>query len=218
MLPVINGHFRGCITPENCQCEMKIYAFALLVGFITFGLQIFGGYYSGSLSLVADAGHLFVDNIALGLNVYVVYLVKKHYRHEKRIRAYGGYVNAFLLAGIGAWVLTEAITRFGSTHLILGWWMFIFAVIGLGGNYVQRWILGREAPTVTHKSAQMHVDSDILQSWSVIAAAILITATNWPVIDLVVSVWVSWRLFKWSWQLAKASEHGHHTDHHGHHH
>ncbi len=218
MVPVVNGHFRGCLIPESCLCEMKIYAFAILVGFLTLVVQTFGGFFSGSLSLLADSGHLLVDNLALGLNIYIAYLVRKHSHHEKKIRAIGGYLNAFLLAIIGAWVIIEAITRFGNPHLILGGWMFVFAVIGLGGNYAQRWVLGEEAPTVTHKSAQMHIDSDIIQSWSVILAAILIAISGWQIFDLLVSMWVSWRLLKWSWQLAKASARGQHEPRRGHHH
>lgn len=223
---MINGHFANCITPHDCWCEVKIYIYAFAIGIVILLVQTAGGFFSGSLSLLADTGHVLIDEIVLGFTIAIAILVKLHKHKEEKIRMVGGYINSALFFIIGSWILYEAVERLGQKNEIDGMLMGAFAGIGALGNFFQHQLIeGRSGHdhTVTHSSAKWHILSDLFQSIAVVVGAVLIFLTQVTEIDLWLSIAISALMFWWgtrTFLLSNASRgkkyHGHH--HHGNHH
>ena len=216
-----NGHFESCVMPRNCWCETKIYASVFGLGLVVLIVQIGGGILSGSLALLADSGHVAVDEVALALTLLTAYLVKKYKPHERAIRATGGYVNAFLLFGIGIWVLIEAIERWQNPPNIEGLVLIGFAAIGGGGNWLQHELIKlakHTEHTVTAKSAKLHILSDFWQSVGVVLGGIVIYFTGWFKVDVILSSIIALFMLYWAitiflWSKGESGVSGHYGRH-----
>ena len=222
-----NGHFASCINHNDCWCEVRLYIGAFVIGLIIFFFQLAGGIFSGSLSLLGDTGHVFIDEIALGFTIITAWLVKLHRHHEEKIRATGGYANGVLFFIIGGWILHEALDRMKNPHEVAGILMMSFASIGALGNFAQHQLIeGRSEydDTVTHSSIKWHILSDLFQSISVVIGAIVIWITGNSKIDVWLSIAISILMFWWGLRTfvlifyKKTKVYHNHHDHHGHHH
>lgn len=216
-----NGHFGNCITPSDCWCETRLYAGVFALGVVILVGQIVGGILSGSLALLADSGHVFVDNLALVFTMITAYMVKKNRNHEHTIRAIGGYLNAVLLFIVGMWVLTEAIERFHKPVYVESLVLIAFASLGGMGNWWQHELV-KHAPhtehTVTAKSARLHILSDFWQSVAVVFGGIVIYFTEWFRVDTILSATIAMFMFYWAVQIFRLSrKEGNSHEHHGHH-
>ncbi len=201
---------------------MWLYGGVLSLGVGVLIVQIVGGLLSGSLALLADSGHVAVDNLVLVGVLVIAYLVKKYRHQEKMIRMWGGYANAFLMFGIGVWVLVEAIDRWQYPLPIQSPTLIVFATLGGFGNWLQYSLLATAASarhTVTSKSARLHVLSDLWQSVAVVIGGVVVYVTDWSKVDTVLSFIISAVMFYWAGQIFWWSKKGVlSVGHHGHHH
>mgnify|MGYP001600031665 CR=1 FL=1 len=221
------GHYQGCRflatqNEDDCRCEEYRYMKVLFIGILILIIEIFGGLVSGSLALLADAGHVFVDNGAAIISILVAIVVRKWRGSEKFARSMGGYVNATLLLVIAIWVGFEAITRFYNPREIVSAWMISTAFLGGVLNFWQKMELEQhgEHNHVTHKAMHKHVESDLLQSVGVVAGGIAIYLTGWQAIDPLISLYIAYKMVVWSIEIFQMSgkENGGHSHQHGHHH
>lgn len=181
------------VTPDN---ERRV----LLAFFITFGfmlVEVVGGYLSGSLALLADAGHMLTDAAALALS-YFAFRIGRRGADGKRTFGYqrleviAAFINAAALFLIVIWILWEAWRRLSQPHEVLAGPMLIVAIIGLIVNLLVLWILSRgDTDHVNLQGAVLHVIGDLLGSVGAIAAAIIIKLTGWMPIDPILSVLVA---------------------------
>ncbi|KKB13140.1 zinc transporter ZitB [Devosia geojensis] len=187
----------------------------VLIGFaLTFGFmiaEVIGGLLSGSLALIADAGHMLTDAIALAL-AWAGFRFGRRPSDRKRTFGYmrlevlAGFVNAVSLFALVAWIAWEAVGRLFDPHPILTGPMFTVAVIGLAVNVVVFLVL-RQGDTehVNIKGAMLHVVGDLLGSVAAIVAAIAIYFTGWTPIDPILSVLLSLLILRSAWSLFKNS-------------
>ena len=197
------------VTKEN---ERKI----LLSFFIIFTFMVVeavGGVISGSLALLADAGHLLTDAIALGL-AYVAFRLGRRVADSQRTFGYArfeviaGLINALTLFGIVAWIVYEAIERFQEPQPVMAGSMFVVAIIGMLVNLFVLWYLTRgDSDHVNVKGAVLHVMGDLLGSVGAIVAAVVIWYTGWTPIDPILSVFVSLLILRSAWSLLKNTLH-----------
>jgi len=192
--------------------------------------EVVGGILSGSLALLADAGHVFADTGAVLVSIVVAYRVKVG-DNEERARTVGGYINALLLGAITIWVGVEAWERLFEPREVVSWVMITIAVLGTIGNYVQHRIMETaHADHATHESMHLHILSDLIQSVGVVAGGIVIAVTGWVLVDPVVSMgialwmgWMTWKLIRklmrGEYSGSRGCCHGHddHTHGHAHH-
>ncbi|WP_024303476.1 cation diffusion facilitator family transporter [Pseudogulbenkiania sp. MAI-1] len=189
----------------------------VLVAFlITFGFMIVeavGGWLSGSLALVADAGHMLTDAAALAL-AYGAFRFGRRAADAKRTFGYmrfeviAGLINAITLFGIVIWIAIEAINRFRHPGEVLAGPMFVVAALGLLVNLLVFWILTRgDSEHVNIKGAVLHVLGDLLGSVAAISAAIVIYFTGWTPIDPILSIFVSLLILRSAWSLLRGSLH-----------
>lgn len=197
------------VTPEN---ERKILvSFALIFTFMV--VEAVGGVVSGSLALLADAGHMLTDAIALGL-AYVAFRLGRRAADSRRTFGYArseviaGLVNALTLFGIVGFIVYEAIDRFQQPQPVMAGSMFIVAIVGMLVNLFVLWYLTRgDSEHVNVKGAVLHVMGDLLGSVGAIVAAVVIWYTGWTPIDPILSVFVSLLILRSAWSLLKKTLH-----------
>ena len=193
------GHYINCFDPADCWCEVRRLSRVLVVTLTILVLQVIGGIISGSLALIADAGHVFGDSAAIVVTLLAAVLFKLGAKtrqvHETAFR-----INIGLLFLVAGWIVFETIERFQEPKEIMSPVMVTIAFIGGMGNYIQHRILegaSAEHKHRAHRSLSVHVVSDLLQSGAVVAGGILIWASNWVIVDPLLSLLIAgWICFK----------------------
>ncbi len=156
-----------------------------------------GGLFSGSLALLADAGHMLSDTFSLGL-AYVALRIasrpadsKRSYGY-KRAQVLAAFTNGVLLAGIALMIVIEAAHRLFSPVEVLAGPMLAIAAMGLIVNIFVFRLLGHaNESNLNIKGALWHVIGDLLGSVAAIAAAIIILASGWMPADPILSILVA---------------------------
>ncbi len=189
---------------HNDASRIKL-ALILTFGFML--VEVAGGLYSGSLALLADAGHMLTDSLALALALFAMRLTHKkadpkHSFGYHRFTTLAAFVNAASLIVIVGFIVYEAIERFLTPSPILGASMMLVAVVGLVVNVAAFIILhGGSKQNLNIKGAALHVMGDMLGSAGAIIAALIIILTGWTPIDPILSVLVSLLVLKSAWGL-----------------
>ena len=176
-------------------------------------VEIIGGFVSGSLALLADAGHMLTDTAALALALMAFRMgarpadSKRSFGYQ-RIQILAAFVNALTLIVIVGWIVLEAIQRLMDPGEILAGTMLTVAIGGLLVNLVAFRILhGGNQGDLNIQGAALHVLGDLLGSVAAIVAASIIMMTNWTPIDPLLSLFVAALVLRSAWILLKKSGH-----------
>lgn len=176
-------------------------------------VEIVGGLLSGSLALLADAGHMLTDTAALGIAWAAARLSQ---RPPDALRSYGYQrlqVIAALLNSVGfiaivIWILVEAFQRLREPVEVLGGPMLAVAGVGLAVNLIALTLLhGGHHHDLNLKAAMLHVIGDLLGSVAAIAAAAVILLTGWMPIDPLLSVLVALLILRGAVSVVRQSLH-----------
>lgn len=189
----------------------------VLIGFVlTFGFmiaEVIGGVISGSLALIADAGHMFTDAAALAL-AWAGFRFGRRKGDDKRTFGYmrfeilAGFINSITLILLVGWIVYEAIQRLITPGPVLAGPMLVVATLGLAVNIGVYWMLMQgDRDHVNIKGAMIHVLGDLLGSVAAITAAIAIYYTGWTPIDPILSLLLSAIVLRSAWLLLKSSLH-----------
>lgn len=171
--------------------------------------QIVGGLVTGSLALLADAGHMLTDVAGLGLALLAIRFAK---RPASPTRTYGYYrveilaalTNAIVLFGISGYVLYEAYQRFRDPPEISTGGMLVVAGIGMVVNIAGVFILrGTTGQSLNMKGAYFEVLSDLLTSVGVIIAAVIMIVTKWYYADPIISAGIGLFIIPRTWILLR---------------
>lgn len=172
-----------------------------------------GGWITGSLALLADAGHMLTDSVSLVLAWYAFHLAgraataRMTYGFD-RVKTLVAYTNGFTVFIIGLWIVYEAWHRLSEPSPILGGPMLVIALLGLAVNIAAFLVLhGGDRQSLNMRGAVLHVLGDLLGSVAALVAAAVILATGWTLIDPILSALVAVLLFRGSWSLMKESGH-----------
>lgn len=205
-----NSHEHGAVGGVTIGSEKRVrFVFLFTAGYAV--VQAVGGWISGSLALIADAGHMVSDAAAL-LLALIAYRVAR--RAPDAVRTYGFHrvrvlaalANGASLLLLVAWIIWEAINRIRQPAEILAGPMLIVAVIGLLVNVAGALILrGGDKSDSNLRGALLHVMGDLLGSVGAIAAAIGIMLTGWSILDPLLSVLVAALVVRASWTLVTES-------------
>lgn len=200
-------------TPSVTQDNERRVLVAFAVIFLFMLVEAAGGLLSGSLALLADAGHMLTDAAALGL-AYGAFRLGRRAADSRRTFGYlrfeviAGLVNALTLFGIVIWILYEAYERLQQPGDVLAGPMLGVAVVGLLVNVFVLWHLTRgEAEHVNIRGAILHVMGDLLGSIGAIVAACVIWFSGWTPIDPILSVLVSLLILRSAWSLFSRTIH-----------
>jgi cobalt-zinc-cadmium efflux system protein len=182
---------------------------ALAITAFTMLAEVAGGFLSGSLALLADAGHMLTDVAAMGLSLFAFWLSARprtsgHTFGLRRFEIFAAFINGVALWAVSGVIAYEAVLRLKSPQPIKSGLMLAIAGLGLAANIAVGAILyrGRER-NLNIRGAFLHVLADGLGSIGVLAAALLIKTTGSLLWDPIVSVgvcvlilWSSGRLIK----------------------
>lgn len=195
---------------ENNRSRVGIAA--LLTGLFMVA-EVTGGLISGSLALLADAGHMLTDFAALAMAWGAFTIAKrpadwKHTFGYDRFSILIAFVNGLTLFLVAAWILWEAFHRIQTPGEILAGPMLWVAIGGLIVNLVVFKILtGADQENLNIRGAVLHVLGDLLGSVAAIIAALVIMKTGWLPIDPILSVLVAILILRSAWFLVKDSAH-----------
>lgn len=184
----------------------------MLTGAFTL-VEVVGGLATGSLALLADAGHMLSDALAVGVALFAIWLARRPptprrsfgYRRAEILAA---LANGVTLVAVAAWILIEAIRRLDNPPDVLGGWMLVVALAGLASNAVAALLLLRSGRgTLNVEAAFRHVVADVLGSVGVIVAAVVILTTGWSLVDPLVSAGIAVLIAASAWGVLREATH-----------
>jgi cobalt-zinc-cadmium efflux system protein len=208
-----HGHSHGGGAHVHAGTDKKrvLIAACLTGGFMV--AEVVGGLLTGSLALLADAGHMLADSIALGLAWYAFHLAERPATGRLtygfgRVKTLVAYTNGLAIFVIALWIVYEAWQRLQAPPPVLGGPMLVVAVLGLVVNIVGFFVLhGGDRTSLNMRGAILHVVGDMLGSVAAIAAALVILATGWTPIDPILSVLVALLILYTAWSLMRDAIH-----------
>ncbi len=192
---------------------MRRVVAALILTGVFMVVEVVGGILSGSLALLADAGHMLTDTMALALAALAFRVSKRPATSKltfgyQRFQILAAFVNGLSLLLIVGWILFEAGRRFMSPEEVLGTTMLTVAAAGLVVNLVAFILLHTgDRENLNIRGAALHVAGDLLGSIAAIVAAVVIIYTGWVTIDPILSVAVAMLILKSAWTLVRRSAH-----------
>ncbi|NQV54213.1 MAG: cation diffusion facilitator family transporter [Rhodospirillales bacterium] len=192
--------------------ETRVF-WALIITAAFMVVEVVGGLISGSLALLADAGHMLTDAIAL-LFSWIAFRMGRRSADEKRSYGYhrmqivAAFVNGLTLVIVVGWIAIEALRRIMTPVEIMGEAMLGVAIAGLIVNLAAFWIIhGGDRENLNLASAAAHIMGDILGSAATIIAAGIILVFGWAIADPVLSILVALLILKSSWSIIRKSAH-----------
>jgi cobalt-zinc-cadmium efflux system protein len=192
--------------------ERRMGIAALMTG-LFMGAEIVGGVISGSLALLADAGHMLTDFASLSLAWFGFRLAR---RPADWMRTYGfdrfqvltAFTNGVALFAIAAWIVYEAVERLSTPRPVEGGIMVVVALLGLLVNVAAFMLLhGADRENLNVKGAAVHVLGDLLGSVAALVAGAVILFTGWTPIDPLLSILVAAIILRSGWTVVMDSGH-----------
>ena len=171
--------------------------------------EVVGAILSGSLALLADAGHMLTDVAGFSLAVVAAVLAGRPATPQRtwgfrRAEVLAAAAQAAVLLAVGAFVLVEAVNRLVSPPSVTSGVMLVFGVVGLAGNGVSALVLTRlEGGNVNTRAARLEVLNDMLGAVAVLVAATVIATTGWVRADAVASLLIGVLILPRTWKLLR---------------
>ncbi len=193
--------------------------FVLALTLAYLGVQVIGGLLTGSLALIADAGHMLTDAAGIALSVFAINFSRKSATPQRtygfyRLEILAAFANSIILILISGYIIYEAYTRIIEPPEIQGVPVIVVASVGLIVNFVSMKLLrhptSREVTdeeNLNVKGAYMEVLSDTLGSVGVIIAAIVMLTTGFYLADPLVSIGIAIFILPRTWSLMRKSIH-----------
>lgn len=184
---------------------------AIVFGITAFYLivEVIGGFWTGSLALLADAGHMLTDVAGVGLALLAIWFAEKPASPQRtygyyRVEILAALTNAAVLILISLYILYEAYERFKNPPEVETAWMLGVAAIGLIINIIGMYILrAGSKESLNMKGAYFEVLSDMLTSIGVIIAGIIMLTTGWYYADPIISAGIGLFILPRTWSLLK---------------
>ena len=209
------GHDRRGVFTERVfeyrSVEKKKLFTSLIVTILFMLVEIVGGFLSGSIALISDAGHMFTHCFAIIIGLVAIYIARKPACHHRTFGLYraeilASFVNGIFLVLVSAVIIYEAIVRIVTPREVLGFEMFVVAIIGLVANVASIFILkGSHEHDLNVKSVFYHLLADAASSVGVVGAAVVIYYRGWTIVDPIVSIGISIAILYWAWGVLKES-------------
>src|SRR3989454_9931600 len=202
---IAHGHDRSTAAARS----RPVLVVTLVLTSVMMVVEFVGGLWTGSLALLADAGHMLTDATALGLALIAAWLAA---RPPTPAKTYGYYraeilaalANALLLFAVAGAILFEAGRRARGPAPVMAGPMAAVAALGLAVNLLSAWLLHRGArESLTVRAAYLEVLSDALSSLAALAAAGVMVATGWTGADPLASAVIVVLIVPRTWSLLR---------------
>jgi cobalt-zinc-cadmium efflux system protein len=168
-----------------------VWALVATLGFAL--VEAVAGWWSGSLALLGDAGHMATDSASLGLAALAAWLARRppSARHSYgfgRAEIVAAFVNAVFMLAVIAALTAAAVQRLLQPQRVAGEAVTAVALVGLVVNVLVAWLLSRGEKTMNTRGALLHVLGDLLGSIAALLSGIVIVFTGWMPIDALLSL------------------------------
>jgi cobalt-zinc-cadmium efflux system protein len=201
-------------TPAEADASRTIPRMIIAAGILAafFVVELTTAILINSIALLADAGHMLTDVVAVFMGLVAVVLARRG--SSSPARTYGWHraevftavANAVLLIGVALFILYEAIERIKEAPAIPGVPMVVVALAGLAANFVVALLLrSHSEDSLAVKGAYMEVVADTVGSLGVLIAGVVTITTHWPYADVVVAVLVALWVLPRAISLARAA-------------
>ena len=210
-------HSRAAVGAPDRASDRRRLAAVLVLTLVYMVAEVVGGLWTGSLALLADAGHMLTDVASLGLALGALWVARRpptvrHTYGFYRAEILAALLNGLALWGVVAWIAAEALDRLRQPTEILAGPMMAIAAGGLAVNGVALWILHRRHDPSVERSlnlhgALLHVVGDLLGSAGALAAGALVWSTGWHAADPVASLLIGALILAGSWRLVRDAVH-----------
>lgn len=172
---------------------MLLWPLLLTAGFAL--VEAVGGWLTGSLALLGDAGHMLSDSAALGLAWLGAWIARKpasshHSFGFVRAEVIVAVVNGLFMLVVIAFIVAEAIQRLKNPQPVQGAEVMLIAFIGMLVNIVVAWQLHKGQHNINARAAFLHVMGDLLGSAAALAAGAVIYFTGWLAADPILSMFI----------------------------
>ena len=172
-------------------------------------VEVVGAFISGSLALLADAGHMLTDVAGLSLALFAAVLAGRPATNERtwgyrRAEVLAAAAQAAVLLAVGAFVLIEGIRRLIEPPQVAAGVMVVFGIVGLLGNAVSILLLARiQGGNLNTRAALLEVVNDALGALAVLIAAAVIAFTGWDRADALASILIGVLIVPRTWNLLR---------------
>ena len=185
-------------------------AAAVTIGFSL--VEALGGWWTGSLALLSDAGHMLTDGAALALGALAAWMARRppsssHSYGFGRVEIFAALVNAAAMLAILVLLAYEAVGRLRNPVPVQGG---AAALVALGGLAVNLWVMRRLAPhahDLNARAARLHVLGDALGSIAAMVSGALIALAGWTLVDPIASLLICVLIAVSGWRLLRESLH-----------
>jgi cobalt-zinc-cadmium efflux system protein len=193
------------------QQDRRALRIALSITVVFLIVEVVGGWLSGSLALLADAGHLATDFAALALALFALRLADRPPTAAKtfgyqRTEILAALTNGVVLVLVSVYVVVEALGRLADPSPVRGQLMLGVAVAGLAANLAAAAVLFRgRTHSLNLRGAFLHVVGDTLGSIGAILAALAIQFGGWVIVDPLVAIGIAGLILVSAWTLVRES-------------
>lgn len=200
-----HAHGHGTATGRHRRRLAVVLVLTLAVA----GVQVVGGLVSGSLALLADAGHMLTDATAVAIALLGARLAVRPATSARtfglqRAEVLAALANALLLGVVAVGVLVEAVRRWSDPPEVATGTMIAVAVVGALANLVGLVLLREgQRESLNVRGAYLEVLGDLLGSLAVIAAGVVIVVTGWTRADVVASAAIGLFILPRAWALLR---------------
>lgn len=208
-----HGHGHGHGKPRDRDSPKRALTFALVLTLGFSVAEVVVGLWSGSLALLADAGHMVGDSGALAMSLVIAVIAARPRSRRKtygyrRAEVLGALLNALALVAIVVWIVVEALERLEAPRQVKGLGMLGTAVLGLGVNVAAAWVLAtRGGGGINVRGALLHVLGDALGSVAAIVAGLFIVLAGWRLADPIASLVIATLILVGAVRLLRETTH-----------
>ncbi len=173
------------------------------------GGEIAGGIWAGSLALLSDAAHVFMDVFALALSLGALLLARRPADERRtygwhRAEVFAALINGLTLMAVAAFIVVEGVGRLLEPTPVKGVGLLIIAAAGLVANAAVALLLRRHVGAdINIRGAFLHVVGDALASAAVIVGALIVIFTGWYVVDPILALGIAALLLWGSGRLVR---------------
>lgn len=199
------GHNHAYDRPEDSR-RLRI-VLAINVAMLAIGVA--GGLVFGSLALLADAGHVLTDVLAIGVALFATWVARRPAGPQRtfgfrRGEIFAALFNGVTLVVIAVSVFVEAIARLSDPPTVEGGGVIVVGLLSLLGNGVAAVVLaGGDRANVDLEGVLRHTAADALGALGVVLAGLVVVATGWEQADAVVSIAIAVLILLGSWRLLR---------------
>ncbi len=167
---------------------------ALIITVIFMFVELIGGFLSGSLALISDAGHMITDAFAIGFSIFAFKMAERPATETKtygyhRLEVMAAFINGIILTALSLIIFYEAYGRIVSPQKINGILMLSIASIGFIANIIGIILLKEsQRDNINTRGAFLHIVGDAISSIGVIAGGLFIIFRNWYFMDPLISI------------------------------